>query len=426
MTLRAFGVAAALLSAACRPDATLLFLGRSPAAQVGDLTWAADAERGRLVAFNRQLQAVKSITDPRLGAPVAVANVNNRLLVTEQTGDGLVFDTSGAFVREWTGPHPVTLYAALGPRIVATRSPYRVPQFRAEPPNAPLFVELDSLGRPWARLGTIRMPQLNLLVQVENAGAIALGPGGEIYYAPLTRDAFERYEAGGERRWTVQRGLALPINTVALTLVGTRLYALGAADSGVTRLRVDVLDAATGQLLDALVLDTNTTAVAVTADGRLRTFDAAAALARLEPAPREPFAPAFALPGLDGDTIRLSHYAGRVTLVNFWASWCDPCREEFPHMAGLFRDLPAKDFGIAAISDDVDQGAMWRFVREFRPPFPILVGAGDMKGRYHYRGLPYSVLLDRQGRVVERIFGFGGPAEFDRLRQTIAREIAVP
>jgi thioredoxin-related protein len=46
-----------------------------------------------------------------------------------------------------------------------------------------------------------------------------------------------------------------------------------------------------------------------------------------------------------------------------------------------------------------------------------------MKAIYHYRGLPYSVLLDKQGRMIERIFGFGGQIEFQRLRETIAREI---
>jgi len=115
-----------------------------------------------------------------------------------------------------------------------------------------------------------------------------------------------------------------------------------------------------------------------------------------------------------------------VTLVNFWASWCDPCREEFPHMAELYREFARKDFAIAAISDDVDGGKMRAFVRAFRPPFPILVGGGRMKAAYHYRGLPYSVLLDRDGRIIERIFGFGGAAEFKRLRATIAKEIGAP
>jgi thiol-disulfide isomerase/thioredoxin len=115
-----------------------------------------------------------------------------------------------------------------------------------------------------------------------------------------------------------------------------------------------------------------------------------------------------------------------VTLVNFWASWCDPCREEFPHMAELYREFDRKDFEIAGVSDDVNSGPMLAFVRKYRPPFPILVGGGRMKQLYHYRGLPYSVLLDRQGRVIERIFGFGGAEEFRRLRQTIANEVRAP
>jgi len=109
--------------------------------------------------------------------------------------------------------------------------------------------------------------------------------------------------------------------------------------------------------------------------------------------------------------------------VNFWASWCAPCREEFPHMAELYRDFAKRRFAIAAISDDVSDTKMRAFVREFRPPFPVLVGEGRMKAVYHYRGLPYSVLLDRNGRIIERIFGFGGDQEFSRLRATITREL---
>ncbi len=69
---------------------------------------------------------------------------------------------------------------------------------------------------------------------------------------------------------------------------------------------------------------------------------------------------------------------------------------------------------------------MAAFLREYRPPFPILVGGGRMKQIYHYRGLPYSVLLDRRGRIIERIFGFGGAAEFGNLRDTIAIEVRGP
>ena len=92
-------------------------------------------------------------------------------------------------------------------------------------------------------------------------------------------------------------------------------------------------------------------------------------------------------------------------------------------MAELYRETSRKDFDIAAISDDVSESQMRAFVKEFRPPFPILVGHGRMKAAYHFRGLPYSVLLDRQGRVIERIFGFGGEQEFAHLHEIIAREI---
>ena len=95
-------------------------------------------------------------------------------------------------------------------------------------------------------------------------------------------------------------------------------------------------------------------------------------------------------------------------------------------MAELYREFDRRDFEIAAISDDVDRGKMRTFVQQFRPPFPILVGGGRMKQTYHYRGLPYSVLLDRRGRVIERIFGFGGADEFRKLRATIANEVHAP
>lgn len=95
-------------------------------------------------------------------------------------------------------------------------------------------------------------------------------------------------------------------------------------------------------------------------------------------------------------------------------------------MAELYREFDRRDFEIVAISDDVDRGKMAAFVTQFRPPFPILVGGGRMKQTYHYRGLPYSVLLDRRGRVIERIFGFGGADEFRTLRDTIAKEVRVP
>jgi thiol-disulfide isomerase/thioredoxin len=457
---RATGGGAVLLLAliACRPPAprfTLLFLGRSPAASLGALSWAPDPEHGRLVAFDGELRLTRQITSPRLATPMAVTPLGGALLlVTERTGEGVVVDTTGRAVREWDSPDVASLYAAGGGRVVATRSPYYVPQLGSpEPDTAPLIWKLDTLGRPTGGLGTIRRAATSLLDYLVNAGAVAVGraPDGAVYYAPLVRDEIQKYAPGGQVAWTTKRGLFptepdpefLPAKGTELRLKkalvnvalvvgpphGGRLYVLGSDDSAATRLRVDVLDAATGAILETRHLAPRETAVAVDASGALAVFDADSLVRGADaaaPAARELFTPAFALPDLAGDTVTLARFAGKVTLVNFWASWCDPCREEFPHMAELYREFDRTDFEIAGVSDDVDAGKMVAFVRQYRPPFPILVGGGRMKQVYHYRGLPYSVLLDRRGRVIERIFGFGGAEEFRKLHDTIAKEVRVP
>jgi thiol-disulfide isomerase/thioredoxin len=454
------GVALLLALIACRPPPraprfTLLFLDRSPAASLGGLSWAPDPEHGRLVAFDGELRVTRLITNPRLATPMAVTPLGGaELLVTERTGEGVVVDTTagGRVVREWDSPDVASLYAAGGGRVVATRSPYYVPRLGTpEPDGAPLIRILDTLGRPTSGLGTIRRPATPLLDYLVNAGAVAVGPDGAVYYAPLVRDEIVKYTPGGEVSWTTQRGLFrggsepdpefLPAKgtelrlrnalvNVALALgPGGRLYALGSDDSAATRLRVDVLDAATGAMLATRHLGPRETAVAVDAGGALVVFDADSLIASADgaaAATRELFTPPFALPDLGGDTLTLGGFRGKVTLVNFWASWCDPCREEFPHMAELYREFDRKDFEIVGVSDDVDAGKMRAFVGRYRPPFPILVGGGRMKEVYHYRGLPYSVLLDRGGRVIERIFGFGGAEEFRKLRQTIANEVRAP
>lgn len=441
------GVLAAL---ACQPAApsglTLLFFNRSPAAAQGSRSWAPDPDNSRLIGFDGSLRPVRILTSPALAQPVTVAVLGPHLLVSEQTGEGVLIDTAGALVAEWPSPFPVSVYAAAGARIMAARSPYRVPLLLPDAADAPLLVVLDSMGHALEGLGATYQPATPFLAQITNAGAITADANGAVYYGPLVRDEIVKIDASGTPRWRTSRGLyphtgdpvylpavhgeprvAQAIVNIALVLgPDGRLYVLGADDSAATRLRVDVLDTATGAILATRKLGSAETAVALDGHGALVTRSAATLLAAAQPHAREPFAPAFALPDTTGDTVALAQLTGKVTLVDFWASWCDPCREEFPHMIRLYEELPRRDFEIVAISDDVDRTKMLRFVREFRPPFPVLVGGGRMKRDYHYRGLPYSVLLDRRGRVIERYFGFGGAAEFSRLRTTIAAEIRAP
>jgi len=329
--------------------------------------------------------------------------------------------------------------------IVSARSPYFV-QFAAEADTAPQLRILDTLGRPVGRIGTVHVPVVPLFAQLANAGAVAMDAAGGVYFAPLTRDEIVKIDRTGGRRWTASRGVfpretdpelrplhgreveaRYAVVNVALALgPDGRLYVLGGDDSAATRLRLDVLDTASGRIVATRHLGERETAISVDAGGRIETFAADSLLAMVPSGGRDLFGPPFALPSLHGDTVRLADFAGKVLLVNFWASWCDPCREEFPRMAALAAEFGSADFEIAAISDDVDLGRMLGFVRRFRRPFRVLVGGGAMRAMYHYRGLPYSVLLDRRGRVIGRIFGFGGAEEFQTLRATIAKEVRVP
>ena len=433
-----------MLGLGCRPRAeegfTLLFLGRSPVARIGRYSWAPDAPHSRLIAFDGDLRVVRTVTNPRISSPVAIAPYpGSRLLITERTGEGVVFDTAGNPVREWESPFPASLYAAEGTRIVASRSPYFV-QFVGEDGSAPLLWLLDTLGQRHQGLGISHVPDIRYLAQLVNAGPATLSHD-VVYFAPLVNDEILRLDATGSAVWRSSRGLipeerdphfvagnerrvAHALVNIAMT-VGPdgRLYVLGGQDSAARRLRLDVLNRETGEIVESRNLGTPVTAIAVNRGGRIRVLDPEALLAQTPTRGRDLFEPSFTLPDVHGKPVGLATYRGRITLVNFWASWCAPCREEFPHMAELYSEFKRSDFDVAAISDDISGSKMRAFVREFRPPFPILVGGGRMKAAYHYRGLPYSVLLDRQGRIIERIFGFGGDAEFQHLRQTIAKEI---
>ena len=93
-------------------------------------------------------------------------------------------------------------------------------------------------------------------------------------------------------------------------------------------------------------------------------------------------------------------------------------------MNRLARELRGQPFTIVAVNEDVVESAARAFLREMPADFVIPLGRGAMQSRVGYRGLPFTVLLDRDGRVLERFFGFGGATQFAALRQRIDRAIA--
>jgi peroxiredoxin len=125
------------------------------------------------------------------------------------------------------------------------------------------------------------------------------------------------------------------------------------------------------------------------------------------PASRTVLAPEFALPDLEGKAQRLSDFRGHVVLLNFWATWCPPCRAEMPSMETLYQAYKEQGFVILAVSSDVQGAAVVQpFMAQYRLSFPSLLDTtGRVNGLYGVRSIPTSYLLDRHGRVVSREIG---------------------
>lgn len=109
-----------------------------------------------------------------------------------------------------------------------------------------------------------------------------------------------------------------------------------------------------------------------------------------------------------GDSISLrEHYAGQVTLVNIWATWCAPCRQEMPDMEAAYQALAPRGFKVAAVSIDEDgPEGVKAFAAELGLTFDILQDrSGLIQRDYQTTGVPESFLLDRDGVIVKRIIG---------------------
>ena len=118
-------------------------------------------------------------------------------------------------------------------------------------------------------------------------------------------------------------------------------------------------------------------------------------------------APDFLLKDLEGFQVSLDQHRGKVVLLNFWATWCGPCRIEMPAMEKLYRSFGRRDFEILAVSTDAQGMAVTKpFQQEVGFTFPILHDADFRIGlRYGARTLPMTFLIDRQGIIRNRIFG---------------------
>jgi thiol-disulfide isomerase/thioredoxin len=137
-------------------------------------------------------------------------------------------------------------------------------------------------------------------------------------------------------------------------------------------------------------------------------------------------APAFTLVTLDGKRVSLSDYKGRPVLVNFWATWCAPCKVEMPWFEEFNKQYAAQGFAILGLADDVDSGkdTIAKVAHKTGVTYPILLTDGKVQKSYAPAGmdyLPMSFYVDRNGVIVEETAGLGSKDEIeDNIKKTIA------
>lgn len=127
-------------------------------------------------------------------------------------------------------------------------------------------------------------------------------------------------------------------------------------------------------------------------------------------------APELHLARLSGEKLSMADLRGRVVFVNFWGTWCAPCRTEAPSLERMYRKLKPEGFEILAVSIDAPgaRDEVVAFRDEFELSFPILLDPGkEVYRAYQATGVPETFMLDRDGRLVERLIG---PRDWDQPR----------
>jgi len=127
-------------------------------------------------------------------------------------------------------------------------------------------------------------------------------------------------------------------------------------------------------------------------------------------------APDFTLKDMDGKDVRLANYKGKVVLINFWATWCGPCKYEIPLFVDLQQRFGPQGLAFLGISVDDPIDTLRPFVAEYKMNYPVLIGLGreDVQDAYGPMfGIPVTVVVARDGTICTRYFGLRSKQQFE-------------
>jgi thiol-disulfide isomerase/thioredoxin len=136
-------------------------------------------------------------------------------------------------------------------------------------------------------------------------------------------------------------------------------------------------------------------------------------------------APAFSLPARGGSTVDLAQFKGQVVMINFWASWCVPCRKEMPLLDTIYKKYKPLGFTLIGVNVEPDQKEAENFLKQTPVSFPVLFDAkSQVSGLYNVQVMPTSVFIDRKGnvRLVHQSYQTGAENLYMDQIRTLIRE----
>lgn len=136
-------------------------------------------------------------------------------------------------------------------------------------------------------------------------------------------------------------------------------------------------------------------------------------------------APDFTLKSLEGTNLRLEEYRGQVVLINFWASWCGPCRQEMPLLERIHQRYQDTGFAVLGVNVEGEASAARKITDKTKVTFPVLIDAGQkVSEEYEVEAMPSTVVVDRDGvvRYIHRGYKPGDEAKYLQVVKQLIRE----